>query len=117
MTYEEAILLLECEATNLVGWGASEQDEKKAQLIFDKVDAIDIAIECIKKQMPKPKKKTDLNGKCGSCKYATPNETHFGCSPCYIICKKPDKVFRTYMAPVKQRTSKACKGYERAEDE
>ena len=98
MTYEEAIELFEC----------------MTPYYDDEEEAIAIAIECIKKQMPKPKKKTDLNGKCGSCKYATPNETHFGCSPCYIICKKPGKVFRTSIAHVKQRTNKACKGYERS---
>lgn len=53
MTKEEVIILLKCEATNLVGWGASEQDEKKAQLIFDKVNAIDVAIEALEKQIPK----------------------------------------------------------------
>lgn len=63
MTYEETIRLLSCEAIDLVGWGATEQDEKKAQLIFDKVDAIDISIECIKKQIPKkPIKATNNNG-------------------------------------------------------
>lgn len=98
MTYEEAIEVLE-----RIPFVPYDEDDD---------EAITIAIECIKKQMPKPKKKTDLNGKCGSCKWATPNETHFGCSPCYIICKKPGKVFRTNLAHVKQRTTKACKGYE-----
>lgn len=108
MTYEEVITLIKinvCYKQNICEDGICKSTEERPC-------AIDVAIECIKKQMPKPKKKTDLNGKCGSCKYATPNETHFGCSPCYIICKKPGKVFRTSIAHVKQRTNKACKGYE-----
>lgn len=40
-----------------------------------------------------------------------------GGSPCYIVCQKPGKVFRTDLAHVKQRTTKACKGYERKENE
>lgn len=110
MTYEEAIKVL---AEERCKWCVFFDEEEQTCMADNGCfGATKVAIECIKKQMPKPKKKTDLNGKCGSCKYATPNETHFGCSPCYIICKKPGKVFRTNIAHVKQRTNKACKGYE-----
>jgi len=49
MTKQEAITILKCDATNLVGYASTETDKNKAKLIFDKVDAIDIAIECIEK--------------------------------------------------------------------
>lgn len=63
MTYEEAMKLFLGEAINLVGYGASEQDEKKARLIFDKVDAIDVAIEALGRQIPnKPHKATTRYG-------------------------------------------------------
>lgn len=51
LPYDEALLFLKCEAIDLVGWGATEQNEKKAQLIFDKVNAVDVAIGCVEKVM------------------------------------------------------------------
>lgn len=49
---------------------------------------------------------TDLEGKCGSCKYFSPID-HLG-SSCYGKCKRG--------RVMGQRTRKACKGYERAEE-
>lgn len=116
MTYEEAIY----ELTNCVIENCNDCDGKSeigCDTKCDSLVALDIAIECIKKQMPKPKRKVDYSGKCGSCKYAMHTNKYFGGSPCYIVCQKPGKVFRTDLAHVKQRTTKACKGYERKENE
>lgn len=116
MTYEEAIY----ELTNCVIENCNNRDGKSEIVTkCDSLVALDIAIECIKKQMrlPKPKRKVDYSGKCGSCKYAMHTNKYLGGSPCYIVCQKPGKVFRTDLAHVKQRTTKACKGYERKENE
>lgn len=51
--------------------------------------------------------KTDLEGKCGSCKYFHLRPDLFSC--CYGDCEKGLKGYR-------QRTIKACKWYERKED-
>ena len=49
-------------------------------------------------------RKTDLDGKCGSCKYFTLKPDLF--SKCYGDCGKGRRGY-------KQRSNKACKAYER----
>lgn len=53
MTYEEARVLLEATATNLLGDSCSVEDERKRKLMLKKYDAIDIAIKALEKQIPK----------------------------------------------------------------
>ena len=68
MTYEEARILLEATATNLLGDSCSVDDEKVQKLMLRKYDAIDKAIEALEKQIPKkPNGKEGYNcGKCGA---------------------------------------------------
>lgn len=76
MTYEEARVLLEATATNLLGDSCSIEDERIRKLMLRKYDAIDLAIEALKKQIPTTVKKDEVDcrgytdlficGKCGT---------------------------------------------------
>lgn len=59
----------------------------------------------------------NLEGKCGSCRYGTPTKFSSKGEMSYVDCGHPEKVFRTKVAHLKQRTEKACKKYERSEVE
>lgn len=59
--------------------------------------------------------KTNLDGKCGSCKHGTPCSFHATGNLTYVRCGHPEKVFKREYQAVKQRTTKACKKYERVE--
>ena len=53
-------------------------------------------------------RRTDLGGKCGSCKFFKPKPDLF--SKCYGECTKGRKGY-------KQRSNKACRAYERIEND
>ena len=54
--------------------------------------------------------KTDLTGKCGSCKWAMPIKgSTNGVFVCYIECQNPNKVWRYNSSKRKQRTNPKCR--------
>lgn len=63
---------------------------------------------------------TDLDGKCGSCKYSEIAENVFGKSKCYVRCTNRKHLdsreyYNRPLVAVRQRTAKACKYYEKRE--
>lgn len=63
MTYEEAKVLLEATATNLLGDSCSVKDERISKLMLRKYEAISIAIDVLEKQIPKKvKSMNESNG-------------------------------------------------------
>ena len=63
----------------------------------------------------------DLTGKCGSCKSSIPAHGYFGKSTCYVECTNKDHLssrhyYGNSLIAIRQRTTRACKHYERRED-
>lgn len=85
-----------------------ETEFKRADYIADYLIAHGVVLGKEKRQKPK----TDLDGKCGNCKWAEVVEAYGG----YCVrCKNRRK--RNVWAPIRQRTCPACKLYERREAE
>lgn len=61
---------------------------------------------------------TDLNNKCGSCKWSVPcmfgTKGTFGS---YVECQNPNKVWRHNISAKRQRTTPKCRYYERSEND
>lgn len=58
---------------------------------------------------------TDLTDKCGSCKWAVPHKfAQKGQFGAYVKCKNPNKVWRSPVSMIKQRTNPKCRYYERS---
>lgn len=100
MTYEEAVAYFKMRLAD------NHSNNKTKQK-----NAFEIAIECIEKQIPKPKKEPDLNNKCGTCKYYDmTDKCVIGCRCIneYMESRRKDET-----ASYKYRTQKACKQYEK----
>lgn len=63
-------------------------------------------------------KKTDLTGKCGSCKWAMPIQaSNKGILGSYVKCINPAKVWRYDASNIKQRTTPKCRWWQPKKEE
>lgn len=79
------------------------QNEVDNEIARQIIDRINLTVE---KDLKKRTQPTDLTNKCGSCKWANPKRKS------YINCVCPSKKPNWFA-----RTNKACKKYEKAEEQ
>ena len=70
MTIEEAIILIECSATELVGAMAEAKNESEAKQIQRYIDAYDMAISALRQQ-----ETVESCEECGFCEVKAEKET------------------------------------------